>query len=324
MQISTSNQEIFFSQARELFEQMVSWLGSDTVCGLEHSQLETQLLEQGYELLRRLFQGYLDRRKDDEISAECKGIDEHNRTHKKNLSRKLTTIFGTVIVNRIGYGGRKMTSLMPLDAELNLPTSQYSHGLSERVAQEVARSGFSETVAIIEKTTAAKVGKRQVEELAQKSGEDFEEFYTQQKEQSEQLGETGEIVVMSVDGKGVVMRKEDLRPDTQKRAINSSKKLNKRLSKGEKRNSKRMATVASVYTINPFVGKPEQIVNPEQNKEEDGKLHRPKPIGKRVWASLEREPSQVISEVFAEAIYRNQTGEKRFCALMEIKHNYPY
>jgi hypothetical protein len=86
--------------------------------------------------------------------------DEAKRTHKKRLSRKLTTIFGTVIVNRIGYGGRKLNPLAPLDAELNLPVEQYSHGLRQRIAVEVARSGFRETVGIIEKTTAAKVGKR--------------------------------------------------------------------------------------------------------------------------------------------------------------------
>jgi hypothetical protein len=45
--------------------------------------------------------------------------------------------------------------LIPLDGELNLPVEQYSHGLRQRVAVEVARSGFRETVAIIEKTTAA-------------------------------------------------------------------------------------------------------------------------------------------------------------------------
>jgi len=49
------------------------------------------------------------------------------------------------------------------------------------------------------------------------------------------------------------MRTEDLRPATQKRALNTHKKLDKRLTKGEKRNSKRMATVASVYTIDPFL-----------------------------------------------------------------------
>jgi hypothetical protein len=235
MQASTSNQGMFWEEARELFEEIVGWLDSPSVCGLEHSEIESKLLENGYELLRRLLQGYFDKRSGDEIEGECTGSDEANRTHKKKLSRKLTTIFGTVIANRIGYGGRKINSLTPLDAELNLPVEQHSHGLRQRVAVEVARSGFRETVGIIEKTTAVKIGKRQAEELAYYSACDFEEFYTQQQAQSSQLQETGEIVVISADGKGVVVRTEDLRADTQKRARETSKKLNKRITKGEKR-----------------------------------------------------------------------------------------
>ena len=56
MQGSTSNQGMFWSQARELFEQIVRWLDSDNICGLEHSQIESKLLENGYEILRRLLQ----------------------------------------------------------------------------------------------------------------------------------------------------------------------------------------------------------------------------------------------------------------------------
>ena len=314
MRASTSNEDMFFLEARELFEEIVDWLGSDSVCGLEHGELESKLLENGYELLRRLLQGYFDKRSDDEIEGECLGKDEAKRTHKKRFIRKLTTIFGTVKVNRIGYGGRKMTSLNPLDAELNLPVEQYSHGVRQRVAVEVARSGFGETVEIISKTTAAKVGKRQVEELAHKSACDFEEFYHQHKAQSVELDKTGEIVVISVDGKGVIMRTEDLRAQTQKRALASSKKLNKRITKGEKRNSKRMATVASVYTINPFVRTPEQIVSTEES---DQKIKRPKPIGKRVWASLVKQPQQVISDAFDEALQRDPNQQKHFCALVD-------
>ena len=52
-----------FTQAEELFEEIVAWLSSDMVCGLEHSELEQNLYVNGNELLRRLLQGYLDRRK---------------------------------------------------------------------------------------------------------------------------------------------------------------------------------------------------------------------------------------------------------------------
>ena len=74
--------------------------------------------------------------------------------------------------------------------------------------------GFRETIAIIEKTTAAKIGKRQAEELAYHSASNFNDFYHEQQAQSKQLQDTGEIVVISADGKGVVVGTSDLRAKT--------------------------------------------------------------------------------------------------------------
>lgn len=313
MQASTVNEGEFFTPARELFEEIVDWLSSDSVCGFEHGELENKLFVNGNELLRRLLQGYLDRRNDDEIEGDCFGSDGVKRTHKRKLSRKLTTIFGTVTVRRIGYGGRKINSLNPLDAELNLPTEQYSHGVRQRVASEVAVQGFNSTVEIIEKTTAARVPKRQVEELARTSARDFDQFYQYQQAQSKQLEQTGEIIVISVDGKGVVMRREDLRPSTQKRAMASQRKLEKRLTKGEKRNSKRMATVAAVYTIKPFIRTAQQIIEPKQQQN----IQRPRPEAKRVWASVIQEPQTVISEAFDEALSRDPNQQKNWVALVD-------
>ena len=182
-----------FTPARQLFEEIVNWLNSDLVCGLEHSQLENKLFINGNELLRRLLQGYLDRRKDEQIEEDCFGSDGEKRTHKRQQSRKLSTIFGEVVVNRIGYGKRKITSLQPLDGELNLPPEKYSHGLSQRVAQAVAFNGFEQTVEIIKKTTAAKVPKRQIEQLARKSACDFEQFYQQQQTKINGSQKTGEL-----------------------------------------------------------------------------------------------------------------------------------
>ncbi|CDN11314.1 hypothetical protein RintRC_1661 [Richelia intracellularis] len=38
----------------------------------------------------------------------------------------MTRLFGTVIANRIGYGGRKINTLFALDGEFYLPAQQYS------------------------------------------------------------------------------------------------------------------------------------------------------------------------------------------------------
>ena len=152
-----------------------------------------------------------------------------------------------------------------------------------------------------------------MEELAQTCARDFNEFYEYQQTQSQQLEQTGEIIVISADGKGVIMRREDLRPSTQKRAIASQRKLEKRLTKGEKRNSKRMATVAAVYTIKPFIRTAEQIINPK----EFPPVKRPRPEGKRVWASLVKEPETVISEAFDEALHRDPNQQKHWVALVD-------
>jgi hypothetical protein len=166
-----------FKEARAQFEQILQWLSSDTACGLSHSDIEALLRSNGNELLRRLLQGYLDNRSEDEIEGECRGSDEIERTHRRSQVRGLVSVFGEVQVRRIGYGGRKMASLHPLDAELNLPVERYSHGLRRQVAQAAAKNSFSEVVQEIQQTTGAQIAKRQVEELAERASWDFDEFY---------------------------------------------------------------------------------------------------------------------------------------------------
>jgi len=109
------------------------------------------------------------------------------------------------------------------------------------------------------------------------------------------------------------MRREDLRPSTQKRAIAGQRKLKKRLTAGEKRNSKRMATVAAVYTINPLSRTAAQIVNPKP----DQGSKRPRPQAKRVWARLVKEPETVISVAFDEALSRDPHQQKNWVALVD-------
>ncbi|EDN67874.1 hypothetical protein BGP_0618 [Beggiatoa sp. PS] len=54
------------------------------------------------------------------------------------------------------------------------------------------------------------------------------------------------LLVLTTDGKGIVVRKADLTEATRKQSERNPNKLKNRLSKGEKKNRKRMASVASV------------------------------------------------------------------------------
>jgi hypothetical protein len=231
------------------------------------------------------------------------------------------TIFGTVRVDRERFYETGSPGLSPLDAELNLPPERASLAVQRRIAEEAPRASYDEVVEILEKTTGASVAKRQVEGIAARAACDFEKFYETQREVPEFGGpeKAPEIVVLSTDGKGVVVRKEDLRPATRKAAEKKpTPKLDKRLSKGEKRHRKRMATVAAVYTVAPFVRTPEEVVAMLAGAEDpEIKAHRPKPERKRVWASLERDVDDVVIEVFAEALARDPKMKAKWAALVD-------
>lgn len=149
------------------------------------------------------------------------------------------------------------------------------------------------------------------------SGWDFEEFYqTRQAAAHRDSASSGSILVLSVDGKGVVMRLADLREGTKQRAQQRTQKVKHRLSAGEKRNAKRMATVAAVYTLEPWVRRPMDIVDATERTPET-QLPRPHPQHKRVWASLVNSPQQVIADAFAEALHRDPQRHKQWVALVD-------
>jgi len=310
-----SSRERLYEQSRQEFEQIVRSLDSEEVRTMTHSELERELEKKSRELMRIMLQEHLEARGPGEVEKPVQGVDGVARTRSRLQERKLETVFGTVSVERVGYGQEGTESLHPMDAELNLPDERYSLELRRRVAEEAAKSSFDETLESIGKTTGGHVPKRQIEELVKRAAQDFDDFYKMRQEQSSVAEQDRSIMVISVDGKGVVMRRQDLREQTRKAAMEREHKMSTRLSKGEKKNAKRMATVATVYTIAPFVRKPQDLV--VENNSARVEPPRPRPEQKRVWASLEKMPEEVIEEAFQEASYRDPDHKKNWIALVD-------
>lgn len=303
-----------FSGACDQFESLVSELHGENTAQMEHGQVEAMINRVGTELLRLLFQAHLDLRAMREPRRhDLTAPDGNTLSHcRKACGRDLMTIFGQVKVRRKGYSAAGKESLFPLDEQLNLCEDKYSQGLRCRVAEDVSVSSFDHAVASIKKTTGGKVPKRQTEEIAVSVAYDFDAFYSQREMQGPEP--TTDILVMSVDQKGVVMRKEDLRPGTRKAAEKTVQRPGARLTPGEKRNRKRMATVATVYTIEAQERTPEMIMGliPEEEKPV-----RPRGTNKRVWASVEKEPEAVIKSMFGEALRRDPEKERPWAVLLD-------
>ena len=301
--ISSATIETHYMDACEQFEHLVGRLKHPEAQKLTHGEVEAVIHTEGMELLRRLTQGHLDQRSAQEpIRDKVIGEDGLSRTHRRaGCQHRLETRFGEVSVTRRGYGAPGLESVFPLDAELNLLPDKYSHGLREALVDEVIRGSFDEAVAHLERSGGGQVAKRQSEEVAVHLSQDFDAFYSQPRVRAGGGEGDAKILVITADGKGIVMHPNGLREATRRAMEQETRKQQTRLSPGEKSHRKRMATVVSVYEIDRYPRTPEQILDPERRPEHK----RPQPCHKRTWARVEADLKAMIEQGFQEAIRRD-------------------
>ena len=250
-----------FARSRAVFDRMCEQLQRADAFAMTHAGLERLLATEGREILRQMFQDHLDLRGAHEQAAphlSVVGDDGVERPHRRDATRELRTLVGDVVVPRIGYSQRGQTSRFPMDAALNVPNDPFSLGVRHVVALAAASTSFEASVATIEATTHVHVAKRQAEMLARAAAVDFEAFYDERT--PPEPADPSSLLVLSSDGKGIVVRVEDLRPATRKAKLARKPKLKTRLSKGEKKYAKRMALVTTVYTVAPHLRTPEDIL----------------------------------------------------------------
>ncbi len=296
---------------------LIDRLRSTETLTQEHGEVEQLICSEGNELLRRLFQAYFDLKAEQETrQASIEGADGVVRTHRRSgTRRKVSTLFGEIEHHRIGYSQAGASALYPLDMSLNLGMTKYSDGLRYRVAEESAKNSFDDCVASIASTTGGHTPKRQCEQMVAETAQDFEAYY---ETNTTVEADSSNLLVITTDSKGIVMRREDLRPATQKAAEEeAAKKRKARLGPGEKKNRKRMATAASVYSVEPSTRSAEQVMNIS----DDPKPARPKIENKRVWASVERGEAAVIGEAFEEALSRDPEQQRDWVVVVDGEVN---
>lgn len=305
-----------FSEADAFYASIKENLTSPDFEKKTGAEVERWLSEEQQELMRRLLQAHLTLRGQAQVEEVVVGDDGVARTHQRHeQSRKLETVFGTVDLERTGHAGRSLSTLFPVDASLNAPATKYSHEIDRRMAKGAARLSFDEALEMALGYTGAHMPKRQAEEAVQRAARDFDEFYWGT---SLDVNEpTSEYLVLSFDQKGVVLYKEDLAEATRQAAESSRSKMESRLSPGEKRGKKRMATVAAVYTVAPYQRTAQQVIAGLRHVRDATAKSRPRPENKRVWATLTRDLKDVIADAFAEACSRDPEQKKRWFVLVD-------
>src|SRR5205807_9427975 len=100
--------------------------------------------------------------------------------------------------------------------------------------------------------------------------------------------EEGQVVVVTADGKGVVLRGQG-----------TPTVCGGERPAGQRANQKRMATVGAVYTVDPYVRTPQDVVAALFRDHDFEPGPRPQPCHKRVWASLPQEGPEPKSSIAA-------------------------
>jgi hypothetical protein len=302
-----------FASSRKQFESLVGFLDGTDAAGLDHAGLEEHLDRDGRELLRRLLDDHLALRAVREHRLEhVVGDDEVTRGRVEAEHRRaLGTVFGEVTVSRMAYRAPGHGNLHPADAALNLPVERHSHGLRRLAAVEAARGSFQDAVDGIERACGQQLGKRQVEELAQIAAVDFDGFYQARKPAR---SKPGDLLVISADGKGIVMRPDALRPKAAlARAGPGPKHPKTRLASAEKSNYKRMAEIGAVYDATPVPRVAADIIANDQRNPTPG----PVAVNKWLTASIVKDAGTVIDQVLDEAQRRDPKHRRTWVALVD-------
>jgi hypothetical protein len=303
-----------FAASRQQFESLIGFLDEAEAAGLSHAELEEHLDVHGRELLRCLLDDHLALRAVREPRLEeITGDEGKARTRvEPGHVRALETVFGTVSVERLAYRAPRVGNLHPADAVLNLPVERHSHGLRKLCALESPRGSFDDAVGAICRQTGVRLGKRQVEELAGLAAMDFEDFYETRRPAR---SKPGDLLVLSADGKGIVMRADALRTRAPARP-RAGPAPKPRLSGEEQQNRRRMAEIGAVYDAKPAPRTPADIL---ASTAPEGHEPAPGPIARNKWltASVVNAPAQVIKHVFDEAERRDPKHRRTWVALVD-------
>jgi len=218
----------------------------------------------------------------------------------------LKTIFGPIDIDRMAYSHDGASSIHPLDEAMQLPARSFSYELQKRLVKAAVQGPFRESTERTQEFSGLTVPKRSLEQIVQEAAQDFDAFYAQRPPEPSQPAAS--ILVVAVDCKGI--------PIVQPHYT----KLPAGLPQGPKTNRKQMATVAAVFTREPWIRTPEQVVaslfridtNTGANPSPP-----PRPEHKRVWASLLKGKEAVINEVVLEVQRRDPGGCKTLVALTD-------
>jgi hypothetical protein len=208
----------------------------------------------------------------------CQRLDELHR-------RRYVSIFGVFHLERTVYGSREgqKQQFVPLDNRLQLPASDFSYLLQDWDQNLCVEQAFAQARSVVARILELQQPVDSLEQMNRAIAQDASRYILNRP--LPPAKEEGALAVGSVDGKGIVLRRDAEAPAPPVHRT-----------KGEKASKKRMATVGTLYTVDRYVRTPEQVLAALFRDGPAPAAPRPQPQHKQVWASLPQDDGQLSGQ----------------------------
>jgi len=301
MSFPTSIAQDIRAEVEELIE-MVSGESSQAKTAYE---IEGQLWWRMLGLARQLLQLFFVMREKQEVRHQTVEVESLRYGYVGQRKRRYVSLFGEVCVRRACYWCRGEGSHYPLDAALSLPARSFSDWVQERVSELSLLMPYAETIGICASWLGLDLPKRSAEHIHGDHGVYMRAYY----EDCDVADAANEdrILVVSADGKGIPMTRQDSPPPEARRG------------RGQKKTAKKEATVTALYSIAPYPRRSDDIIRAllaDYTPEKDTLPTRPTPTHKQVFGTLAGQ-DVAFEQLVAQVQRRDQPQFSHYVALTD-------
>lgn len=260
-------------EIRDQLEQLLQFIDQSAQDALDLYDVERRVFDEALQLGHKCVEMFIGLQGKGDLGESVIHGDQILYRSSSPHSRRLRTVFGDHEFGQFVYsrGANRKIELKPLDTRMGLSGHIHSYLMEEFSQMFCVESAFALSAKNLAQVFGGTFSVNTLELTSQRMGPQAEQFLDNIPKPDPKA--EGKLLVCSADGKGVPMILKDKK---QKPAMDDSQ---------ERPGNRKMATVAAVYSVDPYVRSPEDVIAALFR---DGLVHndtqRPKPKFKLVTA----------------------------------------
>ena len=264
------NSSQMIPQLREEFERLLAFVTGPQAQTATMDQMERSLFRQILQLGYQLLYLFVKVRVEGESHARLVKRDQTVLPYHSQKERTYFSIFGKLKFERAYFYAWGGGGQFPLDEALSLPAHCYSDLLMESAELLGVEGAYGKGLRVVARLLGLDVSELALETGVAEDSQSVKAYYRQKAPFPS--AEEGPILVAQADGKGVPLVREE-----------ADEKV--RRGKGDKKTHKKEAIATAVYTIEPYLRTPEEVLR-ALFKQGEPAAQRPVPQHKQIFASL--------------------------------------